>query len=154
VRRGEGAGDVARFVEVYRDRLRDWDTGRGHPEDLFFRLVERGGERVRLYLAMHGGIVVGGHLNFYYKEDVIAWYGMTSTQAGDTQAGTLLYSTCIREACEAGFTGYNLGASLGKRSLIEYKESLGGTVRPYRMLRCRRLGGRVAAMLRRGVRAR
>ena len=154
IRRGGGAEDVARYVEVYRGRLRDWDSGEGHPERIFFSLAERGGDRVRLYLASHEGAVVGGHLNFYYRDMVTAWYGMTTTRAGDTQAGTLLYATCMREACEAGFTRYNLGASLGRRSLIEYKESLGGAVHPYTTWRRRRLAGKLAALVRRRVRAR
>jgi len=153
VRRGSGRDDVARFLDVYRERLDDWKTGRGHPEALFHALVEQGGDRVRLYLAEHGGAVIGGHLNFYYKEEVIAWYGMTSSRAGDTQAGTLLYMVCMRDACEAGFRTYNLGASLGKQSLVEYKESLGGVPRRYRMLRRRRFGGRVAELLRRAARS-
>jgi CelD/BcsL family acetyltransferase involved in cellulose biosynthesis len=153
VRRGSGREDVARFLEVYRERLQGWNTRRGHPESLFFSLVERGGDRVRLYLAEHAGAVVGGHLNFYYKDAVIAWYGMTSARAGDTQAGTLLYVVCMREACDAGFQSYNLGASLGKRSLVEYKESLGGTPHRYRMLRRRRLGAKVVALVRRKTRA-
>jgi CelD/BcsL family acetyltransferase involved in cellulose biosynthesis len=153
VRRGGGREDVDRFLGVYRERLDDWKSGRGHPEELFHALVEGGGDRVRLYLAEHEGAVIGGHLNFYYKEDVIAWYGMTSTRAGDTQAGTLLYVTCMRDACERGFRTYNLGASLGKRSLIEYKQSLGGISRRYRMLRRRRFGGRMASLLRRATRS-
>jgi hypothetical protein len=153
VRRGTGSEDVARFMEVYRERLSDWKTGRGHPESLFFALAEGGGDHVRLYVAEHQGAVIGGHFNFYYKDGVIAWYGMTSTRAGDTQAGTLLYTVCMREACEAGYRTYNLGASLGKHSLVEYKESLGGAPHPYRMLRRRRLGARVAALVRRRSRS-
>jgi len=152
IRRGAGVDDVALFVGVYRDRLREWDSGAGHPESIFFNLVERGGARVRLYLAEHEGAVVGGHLNFYFRETVTAWYGMTTSRAGDTQAGTLLYATCMREACAAGFTVYNLGASLGRRSLIEYKESLGGVAHVYHTLRRRRLAGRLAALVRRGRR--
>jgi CelD/BcsL family acetyltransferase involved in cellulose biosynthesis len=153
VRRGNGPGDVSSFMAVYRERLQDWKTGGGHPEALFFSLVEHGGPQVRLYVAEHGGAVIGGHLNFYYKDAVIAWYGMASTRAGDTQAGTLLYSVCMRDACDEGFRSYNLGASLGKRSLIEYKESLGGKPHHYRMLRRRRFGGRVAALVRRRSRS-
>jgi CelD/BcsL family acetyltransferase involved in cellulose biosynthesis len=152
VRRGSGERDMAGFMQVYRERLQGWKSGGGHPEALFFALVEHGGDSVRLYVAEHEGAIVGGHLNFYYKDAVIAWYGMTSARAGDTQAGTLLYSVCMREACEAGFRTYNLGASLGKQSLIEYKESLGGAPHSYRMLRRRRLGGRVAALVRRASR--
>ena len=152
VRRGSGREDVARFMDVYRERLDDWKTGRGHPESLFYALVEDGGEHVRLYVAEHEGAVVGGHLNFYYKEAVIAWYGMTSARAGESQAGTLLYMVCMRDACDAGYRTYNLGASLGKDSLVEYKESLGGVAHTYRMLRRQRLGGRVASLVRRASR--
>lgn len=152
VRHGDRAGDMAAFIQVYRERLQGWKSEGGHPEALFVALAQHGGASVRLYVAEHEGAVVGGHLNFYYKDAVIAWYGMTSARAGDTQAGTLLYSVCMREACENGYRTYNLGASLGKRSLIEYKESLGGTPHRYLMLRRRRLGGRVAALLRRASR--
>jgi len=152
VRRAGGDADMASFMAVYRGRLRDWKSSGGHPETLFHALARRGGSGVRLYVAEHEGDVVGGHLNFYYKDAVIAWYGMTSTAAGDTHAGTLLYSVCMREACDEGYRTYNLGASLGKRSLIEYKESLGGTPHRYAMLRRRRLGGRVAALMRRASR--
>jgi CelD/BcsL family acetyltransferase involved in cellulose biosynthesis len=148
VRRAGGRDDVASFVTVYRSRLREWDAGAGHPDRLFQSLLERGGERVRLYLAIYRGAVVGGHLNFYYKGEVIAWYGMTAANALGTQAGTLLYATCMREACRDGFTTYNLGSSPLRRSLVEYKESLGGTVHRYRMLRRRRLLGRVVSLLR------
>jgi hypothetical protein len=150
VARGGGLHDVIRFFGVYRERLRDWDRGEGHPQQLFTSLVSRGGERVRLYLASQGEELLGGHLNFYYKDEVIAWYGMASARGGELQAGTLLYATCMREACEAGYRSYNLGSSLGKASLIEYKESLGGVGYRYPTFRQRRLAARVAAALRRG----
>jgi CelD/BcsL family acetyltransferase involved in cellulose biosynthesis len=149
VHRAVGLDDVLRFFRVYRERLREWDTGAGHPERLFTSLVERGGERVRLYLACQGEEVLGGHLNLYYKEEVIAWYGMASARGGELQAGTLLYATCMREACEAGYRSYNLGSSLGKASLIDYKQSLGGVPYRYRAFRQRRLAARLAAALRR-----
>lgn len=148
VRRAASEDDVGRFFEVYRSRLAGWDERGGHPEALFRGLVARGGERVRLYVAEHEGNVVGGHVNFYYKDDVTAWYGMASRAGDELHAGTLLYATAMREACEAGFRSYNLGASLGKASLEEYKRSLGGEPYQYRIVRHRRFAGRVAAALR------
>jgi len=147
VTRADDPDAVRRFVAVYRDRLRDWDTGAGHPEQLFTSLVQRGGSNVRLYLAHHDGDVVGGHLNFYFQREVIAWYGMTSARGGELHAGNLLYSTCMRDACDAGFASYNLGSSLGKASLIEYKQSLGGVAYAYRTVRRRRALARLAAAL-------
>jgi CelD/BcsL family acetyltransferase involved in cellulose biosynthesis len=145
VRRAASEDDVTRFFDVYRARLAGWDERGGHPEALFRELVARGGERVRLYVAEHEGNVVGGHVNFYYKDDVTAWYGMASRAGDDLHAGTLLYATAMREACEAGFRSYNLGASLGKASLEEYKRSLGGEPYEYRIVRRRRFAGRLVA---------
>jgi CelD/BcsL family acetyltransferase involved in cellulose biosynthesis len=153
VRRARGEDDVHGFLDVYRQRLDAWNTGGGHPGELFLDLVRRGeGKRTALFVATHEGKVVGGHLNLYHRASVIAWYGMASARGDELNAGTLLYARCIRDACESGHTDYNLGASLGKRSLIEYKESLGGVEYRYRILRHRRLAGRIAGALR-GLRA-
>ena len=148
VRRANGEDDVQRFVDVYRGRLAGWEARSGHPDALFFGLIARGPERVRLYVAEHGGEVVGGHVNFYYQDAVIAWYGMASRHGDELQAGTLLYAEAMREACADGFRSYNLGASLGKGSLIEYKQSLGGAAYSYRIVRRRNVVGRAIAMLR------
>jgi len=149
VRPSSGDEDVRRFVQVYRSRLEAWKSGSGHPEALFFELVRRGaGVRTRLFVAEHGDDVVGGHLNLYHHRSVIAWYGMASAKGDELNAGTLLYARCIRDACESGCADYNLGASLGKKSLIAYKESLGGREYRYRILRYRRLAGRIAGVIR------
>jgi lipid II:glycine glycyltransferase (peptidoglycan interpeptide bridge formation enzyme) len=92
---------------------------------------------------------VGGHLNFYYKDVVIAWYGVVAKEHESTQAGTLLYTECIRDACNNGFRTYNLGASLGKASLAHFKESLGGVAHRYPVHATRTLLGRVADRARR-----
>jgi hypothetical protein len=149
VRRAQNQDDVRRFVAVYRERLRDWESGDGHPERLFFDLFRRAGDgRVRLFVAEHDGMVVGGHLNLYHRRDVIAWYGMASHRGDELNAGTLLYARCMRDACDAGFERYNLGASLGKQSLVAYKASLGGVEYHYRIVRNRRAAARVVAALR------
>lgn len=149
VRPAAGEDDVHRFFAVYRERLDAWKSGGGHPETLFHELVRRGGgTRTRLFVAAHEGEVVGGHLNLYHRASVIAWYGMASARGDELNAGTLLYAHCMRDACEAGHADYNLGASLGKPSLIAYKESLGGVEYRYRILRYRRLAGRIIGALR------
>lgn len=148
VRRATDDEDVRRFLEVYRSRLAGWEARAGHPDALFRNLLARGGDRVRMYVAVHEGGIVGGHVNFYYKENVTAWYGMASKRGDELNAGTLLYATAMREACETGYRSYNLGASLGKPSLVEYKRSLGGTPYAYRIVRHRRWAGRVVAGLR------
>ncbi|MDH3198496.1 MAG: GNAT family N-acetyltransferase [Candidatus Krumholzibacteria bacterium] len=153
VARSVDRSDVRAYYRVYAARLALLGARSPHPERLFEELIARGGEGVRLYLARRAGEVLGGHFNFYHRDSVIAWYNVTTPAGDDVRAGSLLYATCMREACADGFRTYNLGGSLDKASLIRYKESLGGV--PYRYTTHRRFGalGRLAwgvARVRRG----
>lgn len=143
--------EVLRYHEIYVRRTREWNERFCYPDRLFAELFERGSGRVRLFLAHDGDELVGGHLNFYFKDTVIAWNGVTAGPGGGSQASTLLYNECIRHACENGFRFYNLGGSLGKQSLVEYKESIGGVLFRYRTARWRSMGGKVASALKRFV---
>jgi CelD/BcsL family acetyltransferase involved in cellulose biosynthesis len=147
VRRSRSLEDLRRYYQIYSARVGSWGAGIRYPEELFAKLFETGDDSVRLYVAECEDRIVGGHLNFYYKGVVTAWTGMTTPESTQTQAGTLLYIHCLREACEEGFRVYNLGGSLNKRSLIEYKESLGGAPYEYTQYYRRSLLGRAAAWI-------
>ncbi len=136
--------EVKGYYELDTERTKKWGKRSPYAERLFIELFTRGGGDVRLFLARSGDELIGGHLNFYFKDSVIAWNGVTRDMRAGREAGTLLYSECIRHACERGFRHYNLGASLEKRSLIDYKESLGGVTYEYRIARWRSIVGRAA----------
>jgi CelD/BcsL family acetyltransferase involved in cellulose biosynthesis len=124
--------DVKSYYAIYEERSRQWGQRLRYPVSLFVELFARGKGNVRLFLAYRGSELLGGHFNFYFKDTVIAWNGVSRDSGVGTQASTLLYSECIRDACERGFKRYNLGSSLGKTTLIGYKESLGAASRGYR----------------------
>lgn len=149
VRRARSAADVHRYYEIYTQRVDEWGGGFRYPERLFEELLGRSGDYARLYVAEHDGAIVGGHFNFYYKEKVTAWNGMTTQESNHLQPGTLLYMCCLRDACAEGFKVYNLGGSLNKQSLIDFKESLGGVPYSYSQYRRRSLLGRAAAWIKR-----
>jgi CelD/BcsL family acetyltransferase involved in cellulose biosynthesis len=115
------------------------------------RLFETGRDKVKLFVARREGEVLGGHLNFYHRGTVIAWNGVTREDSRGHQAGTALYAACIRDACENGYQHYNLGGSLGKKSLVSYKESLGGVRYEYRVLRWRSLRGKIVAAVKKRI---
>jgi hypothetical protein len=143
--------DVARYYRIYERRAEQWGGRFRYPERLFADLFESGGPIVKLFLASRGDETLGGHLNFYFRDSVIAWNGVVRDTADGTQASTLLYSECFRHACENGYRSYNLGSSLGKQSLIDYKESLGGVLHRYHTVRWRsglaRAAGTVRAII-------
>ena len=105
-----------RSSHVYRERLQGLEGRQRAPGDVVLLDLAAARRRTgRLYVAGHGGKCRGGHLNFYYKDAVIAWYGMTSTRSRRNAGGD---APVFRTAC-ARLRGrisapYNLGASLGK----------------------------------------
>jgi len=145
------AGDVSMYYDIYAGRVDAWRERFRYPRRLFADLVAGGAGNVRLFLARRGDDLLGGHLNFYFKESVVAWNGVVRDTADGTQASTLLYAECLRHACENGYRAYNLGSSLGKRSLVDYKESLGGVAYRYRTLRWRSAAGKLAGTVRKIV---
>jgi len=148
VQRCDDADGLREYFNIFRARIEAFGRRNLYPESLYEELFARGGDAVRLYLAYHEDKVVGGHLNFYYKDTVTAWYGVVAEEHEHLQAGTLLYAECMRDACREGFRSYNLGASLGKPSLIHFKESLGGVAHRYAVHASRSLLGRIVGRAR------
>lgn len=145
VERSEDPEGLRAYYRIFRAKVKSFGRESFYNERLYQELFARGGDSVRLHLAYQDGRVVGGHLNFHYKDTVIAWYGVVAKESERSQAGTLLYAQCMREACEEGFATYNLGASLGKSSLVHFKESLGGVAHRYPVHVTRSLIGRLVA---------
>lgn len=139
--------EVSRYYAIYLQRVADWKERFRYPERLFAELFAAGGKGVKLFVARRGDEMLGGHLNFYFREEVIAWNGVVRDTADGTQASTLLYAECMKHASESGFRSYNLGGSLGKQTLIDYKESLGGVAYRYTTYRRRSALARAAAAI-------
>jgi CelD/BcsL family acetyltransferase involved in cellulose biosynthesis len=138
--------DIDAYYAIYNERIDEWAESFRYPKKLFEVLVGNGRRHARLFLVKQDDAVLGGHLNFYFKDTVIAWNGVTRRDSRGQQASTLLYSRLIQHACEHGFKRYNLGSSLGKRSLERYKASLGGAPHPYAHHRVTSCTGRVARL--------
>lgn len=147
ITQAESVEELKRYYRIYQQRSAVWRQRIRYPEELFVDLFEKGGESVKLFLAWQDDTLLGGHLNFYFKNTVIAWNGVTTASSRGTQAGTLLYAACIRHACDNGYRDYNLGGSLGSESLAEYKEALGASLYGYATLRWRSPGARIASVV-------
>jgi hypothetical protein len=139
--------ELSRYYAIYLGRVDEWGERSRYPERLFAELFKIGGGKVRLFIARRGDEMLGGHLNLYFRDTVIAWNGVVRDTADGTQASTLLYAECLKHACRGGYRSYNLGGSLGKQSLVDYKESLGGVPHRYRTVRWRSGVGSIAAAI-------
>lgn len=149
VSEAHSVSEVEEYYEIYERRSEQWHHSVKYPQSLFVKLFEGGrGRGVKLFLARLDDRIIGGHLNFYFKNTVIAWNGVAEKHSRAHQASTALYAACIRHACEEGFELYNLGGSAGSDSLASYKESLGGILYSYRTLRWRSVKRKIAAAVR------
>ena len=144
-REPEGLSD---YYRIFAEKIESFGRRPLYPEYFYSELLARGGGGVRLYMAYRDGTAMGGHLNFYFKDTVIAWYSVVAKEHERTQAGSLLFAVCMRDACEEGYATYNLGASLGKDSLTRYKRSLGGVPHRYPVHVTRSLLGRLVERVR------
>jgi CelD/BcsL family acetyltransferase involved in cellulose biosynthesis len=138
---------VAAYYAIYRDRIGQWKESYAYPEGLFQELAARRERGVRLFLVEQEGEILGGHLNFYHKDMVVAWNGVMRRDSRSQQSSTFLYAHLIRHACEHGFARYNLGSSLGKQSLAEYKSAIGGEPYTYACYRRTSRAGSIARAL-------
>jgi CelD/BcsL family acetyltransferase involved in cellulose biosynthesis len=144
-----GETEAKQFYRIYARRIGEAGGKLHYPEALFVELAGRGGDFTRLFLAYLGGELLGGQLNFYYGPEVIAWYGITTIESRERHAGTALYTHIIRHACDHGYQRLNLGGSIGKVSVMDYKSSFGAEPHLYCISTIRAPVQRVAAALKR-----
>jgi CelD/BcsL family acetyltransferase involved in cellulose biosynthesis len=148
IRREESQSAIAAYYRIFAEKIRSFGRRPMYSEQFYRELLERGRGAVRLYLAYQDDDPMGGHLNFYYKDMVIAWYSVVASEHERTQVGSLLFAVCMRDACDEGYATYNLGASLGKESLTRFKRSLGGIPHRYPVHVTRSLLGRLVETVR------
>jgi hypothetical protein len=141
--------DAKRYYQIYASRIGEAGGKLHYPEALFVDLAVRGGELTRLFLVFRGEELLGGQLNFYYGREVIAWYGITTIKSRAYNASAALYSHIIRHACENGYQRFNLGGSMGKDSVMDYKSSFGAEPHPYCISTIRAPVQKLAAALKR-----
>ena len=67
-------------------------------------------------------------------------------------ASNVVLRDAIRSACARGFRTMDFGGSDGLPGVQKYKESFGAEPRPFRSVRLRTLGNRMAATLARAAR--
>ncbi len=141
--------DTKRYYRIYASRINEAGGKLHYPEALFVELVVRGGQFTRLFLVYRGEELLGGQLNLYYGREVIAWYGITTIESRALNASAALYTHIIRHACEHGYQRFNLGGSVGKESVMDYKSSFGAEPSRYCISTIRAPVQKLAAALKR-----
>jgi FemAB-related protein (PEP-CTERM system-associated) len=117
VRKGIAAGlvgvidpGVDRLYEAYAESVRNLGTP-VFPKAYFALLKEVFGEACEVLTVEHEGKAVAAVMNFYFRDEVLPYYGGGTEQARDLKANDFMYWEVMRRAVEKGVRVFDYGRS-------------------------------------------
>ena len=125
---------VETLKQLYRQACLRWKGIETLPLSLFDSLVDLPGDEVRIWLVERDGKALAADLVFYGKGEVQYYAGARDENYSQLNGSKLLMSEIIRDACERGFSTFNLGGG-DLSGVVQFKESFGGKPIPYSQLR-------------------
>jgi FemAB-related protein (PEP-CTERM system-associated) len=117
-------GDVGRMHDVYAESVRNLGTpvfARGY----FQLLKDEFGAACDVVTVLHAGTPVAAVLNFYFRDEVLPYYGGGRSQARDLAANDFMYWEVMRRACERGYKVFDFGRSKVGTGAFSFKKNWG-----------------------------
>jgi FemAB-related protein (PEP-CTERM system-associated) len=131
VRKGIDAGleslidnDVGRFYGVYSESVRHLGTP-VFARRYFEMLREVFGSRCEILTVTHGKRVVSSVLSFYFRDEVLPYYGGGTRQAREVAGNDFLYWELMRRAAERGVRVFDYGRSKAGTGSYSFKKNWG-----------------------------
>lgn len=117
IRKGISAGlssaidpGVDRFFDAYAESVRNLGTP-VLPRRYFALLKEVFGEACEVLTIEHQGRPVASVMNFYFRDEVLPYYGGGTAEARDLKANDFMYWEVMRRAVERGVKVFDYGRS-------------------------------------------
>jgi FemAB-related protein (PEP-CTERM system-associated) len=117
VRKGISSGltsviddDISRFYEVYAESVRNLGTP-VFPKKLFQVLTEVFGDNCEILSIEHQGRIVSSVMSFYFRNEVLPYYGGGTAEARDLYANDFMYWEVMRQAVDRGVEVFDYGRS-------------------------------------------
>lgn len=136
--RSDFDADVDRFYRVYAASVRDLGTpvlGKQY----FECLIDVFGQDCDVLTVFHEGEPVSSVLNFYFRDEVLPYYGGGTSRSRALAANDFMYWELMRRACERGFSVFDFGRSKRGTGAFDYKKNWGFLPQPlyyeYRLLK-------------------
>lgn len=132
--------DYRSYFAAYQDSLHRWGEGvtLRYPWNFFevcHDLATRYPAHVKLWLAEREGKTLGGALNFYWNQHAVGWHSAVYAEALDSSAFAILVADAVEEACDRGFTWFDLNPSGGLEGVAAFKSRFGGERRAVARIR-------------------
>ena len=117
IRKGIDAGlesrvdrDVDRFYDMYAESVRNLGTP-VLAKRFFAALLEEFGEAADILTVTSNGTPVSSVLSFYFRDEVLPYYGGGTADARDLKANDFMYWELMRHATKRGVTLFDFGRS-------------------------------------------
>jgi FemAB-related protein (PEP-CTERM system-associated) len=122
--RSEVDSEVDRLHAVYAESVRNLGT----PvfSKAYFRLLKQEfGDACDIVTVMHGSAAIASVLNFYFRDEVIPYYGGGTAAARALAGNDFLYWEVMRRASERGFRLFDFGRSKIGTGSFAFKKNWG-----------------------------
>ncbi len=133
IRQGDKHGLVARlgglelledFYAIYTHSLRNLGTP-AFPQSFFRELLVEFGEACRIVGVWHGNRMVGSVLTFFFKDQVLPYYGGAYSDSVKLAVYDFMYWELMRYAVEHGYKVFDFGRSKQGTGAFDFKRHWG-----------------------------
>lgn len=129
VRIAQTWGEWERYNELYRMSVSTWgdEASNNYPVEFFRNLYNLRNPKVRLWLVICEGDIVGGNLNFYQSRHCVEWHAVFDKAFLKFGSRNFLVHTIIMDALSNGYYFYDFNPSGGHEGARTFKQTFGTT---------------------------
>lgn len=139
---GEIDDGIERFFPLYAESLRNLGTP-VHSKRYFQALRDVFGDQCEVTTVVRDAMPVSAVLTFYFRDQVLPYYGGGSPRAREFAAYDFMYWDVMRRACENGYRVFDYGRSKWGTGSFAFKKHWGFEPRPlhyeYKLIRRREM---------------
>ncbi len=118
-----------RLYRIYSESVRNLGTP-VFPSKLFSKLEEVFGTDCRVLMVTHEGRDVAGVMSFYFKDEVLPYYGGSTANARTLKANDFMYWELMRRSGEEGVRVFDYGRSKQGTGSYSFKKNWGFVPEP------------------------
>ncbi len=122
--------DTATVHRIYAISVRNLGTP-VFPRSLFDHLRDEFGDDVDIVTVTKDGEAVASVLNFYFRNEVLPYYGGGTLAARSLAANDFMYWEVMRRACERGYEVFDFGRSKKGTGAFSFKKNWGFEPEPW-----------------------
>jgi FemAB-related protein (PEP-CTERM system-associated) len=123
----------ARLYRVYAESVRNLGTP-VFARRYFENLKREFGDACEVLMVTHQGHDVAGVMNFYFRDEVLPYYGGGTAAARQLAANDFMYWEVMRRACLRGIRIFDFGRSKRGTGAFDFKKNWGFTPEPLHYL--------------------